>query len=36
MRDIDVRREEKDEGRQLEMETAPLAMKRRRGDEAEE
>lgn len=36
MRDIDVRREEKDEVRQLGMERGPLAVKREADDEAEE
>lgn len=34
MRDIDVRREEKDEERQLGIERAPLALKREKDDEA--
>lgn len=36
MRDIDVRREERDEERQLGMERGPLAVKRERDDGAKE
>lgn len=36
LRDIDVRREERDEKRQLGMEGGPLALKRERNDEAKE
>lgn len=36
LRDIDVRREERDEERQLGMEREPLALKRERDDEAKE
>ncbi len=36
MRDIDVRREESDEERQLGMKRRPLALKREEDDEAKE